>query len=70
MRADEVPSGLPGVIAIESDDEAFNLTLAEGVDPQGVLRVLVEQGVRLREFEVAPVPLEDIFVEVVGHEEA
>jgi ABC-type uncharacterized transport system ATPase subunit len=60
---------LPGVMAVEPDDGAFNLTLAEGVSPQDVLRALVERGVEVRAFEVAPVPLEDIFVDVVSGEE-
>jgi len=60
---------IPGVLLVEADDGAFNLTLDEGVDPQDVLRHLVERRIDVREFEVAPVPLEDIFVEVVGGEE-
>ncbi|MGD2164016.1 MAG: ATP-binding cassette domain-containing protein [Anaerolineae bacterium] len=68
LRADSIPPELPGVQRVESSDGAFDLTLAEGVDPQNVLRSLVEQRIRLREFEVAPVPLEDIFVDVVGEE--
>jgi len=69
LRADSVPDELPGVVSREVDDGACHLTLDEGVDPQDVLRDLVERGVRIREFEVAPVPLEDIFVDVVGGEE-
>lgn len=70
LRADRVPAGLPGVVSSEPDDGACHLTLDEGVDPQSLLRSLVERGVEVREFEVAPVPLEAIFVEVVGGEEA
>ncbi len=69
LRAEEVPAELPGVLSVEPSDGAFNLTLADGMDPQEVLRSLVELGTRVREFEVAPVPLEDIFVDVVGGEE-
>jgi ABC-2 type transport system ATP-binding protein len=69
LRADEMPGELPGVLFVEPCDGAFNLTLAEHVDPQDVLRNLVEREIRVREFEVAPVPLEDIFVAVVGGEE-
>ena len=61
---------LPGVVAVEPDDGAFNLTLAEGVGPQEVLRGLLDRGVEVQAFEVAPVPLEDIFVAVVSGEEA
>jgi len=63
--ADEIP----GVLSAEPDDGAVNLTLAEVVDPQDVLRSLVERRIDVREFEVAPIPLEDIFVRVVGGEE-
>ncbi len=69
LRADRVPDELPGVVSKELDDGACHLTLDEGTDPQEVLRDLVERGVQVREFEVAPVPLEDIFVDVVGGEE-
>jgi len=70
VRAPALPSDLPGVLAVESDDGAFNLSLAEGVTPQQVLRALMDRGVEVEAFEVAPVPLEDIFVAVVGGEEA
>ncbi len=60
---------LPGVAAVEESDGAFNLTLAEGTRPQEVLRALVERGVEIRAFEVAPVPLEDIFVDAVSEEQ-
>ncbi len=60
---------LPGVAAVEENDGAFNLTLAEGTRPQEVLRSLVERGVEIRAFEVAPVPLEDIFVDAVSEEQ-
>jgi ABC-2 type transport system ATP-binding protein len=68
LRAADLPSELPGVVAMESDDGALNLTLAEGAGPQDVLRALVDRGIEIREFEVAPVPLEDIFVDVVSEE--
>jgi ABC-2 type transport system ATP-binding protein len=57
---------IPGVLSVEPDDGAFYVALAEGIDPQDVLRRLVEREIEVRTFEVAPVPLEDIFVEVVG----
>jgi ABC-2 type transport system ATP-binding protein len=70
VRAPHVPDDLPGVLGVEPDDGAFNLTLAEGANPQQVLRALLERGVEMQAFEVAPVPLEDIFVAVVSGEEA
>jgi len=70
VRASHVPAGLPGVVEVEPENGAFNLALAEGTNPQAVLRALLDRGVEIQAFEVAPVPLEDIFVAVVSGEEA
>ncbi|MFQ6100917.1 MAG: ABC transporter ATP-binding protein [Anaerolineae bacterium] len=70
VRAPHVPPNLPGVVEVEPDEGAFNLTLAEGAGPQEVLRGLLDRGVEVQAFEVAPVPLEDIFVAVVSGGEA
>ena len=69
VRAPYVPSDVPGVVEVEPDDGAFNLALGEGVGPQEVLRALLDRGVEVLAFEVAPVPLEDIFVAAVRGEE-
>ena len=65
VRAPEIPPGLPGVVAVEIKDGAFHLSLAEGTAPRDVLRALVDRGVDVQAFEVAPVPLEEIFIQVV-----
>ncbi len=65
VRAPELPAGLPGVVAIEPKDGAYDLSLAEGTAPRDVLRALVDRGVDVQAFEVAPVPLEEIFIQVV-----
>ncbi len=70
VRTARIPPDIPGVTAVEPDDGAFNLTLAAGTSPQAVLRALLERDVEVQLFEVAPVPLEDIFVAVVDGEEA
>jgi ABC-2 type transport system ATP-binding protein len=69
VRASHVPTDLPGVVEVEPDDGAFNLNLAEGAKPQTVLRALLDRDVEIQTFEVAPVPLEDIFVAAVSGEE-
>jgi len=69
VRASHIPPDLPGVVAVEPDDGAFDLTLAEEAGHQEVLRGLLDRGVEVQAFEVAPVPLEDIFVAVVSGEE-
>jgi len=70
VRASHVPAGLPGVVEVEPENGSFNLALAEGTNPQAVLRALLDRGVEIQAFEVAPVPLEDIFVAAVSGEEA
>jgi ABC-2 type transport system ATP-binding protein len=69
VRALHIPADLPGVVDVEPDDDAFNLTLVEGGNPQVVLRALLDRDVEVRAFEVAPVPLEEIFVAAVNGEE-
>ena len=70
LRSSELPPELPGVVSVELSNGAYHVGLAAGFDPQDLLRSLVERRVRVREFEVAPVPLEDIFVDVISREEA
>lgn len=59
-------SGIPGVTEIKPSGQAFLLEL-DGTTPQAVLAELVRRGVDVRSYEVASVPLNDIFVQVVGH---
>jgi ABC-2 type transport system ATP-binding protein len=65
VKSPQLPPIVKGVQAVTRKDDAFLLTLAEGTSPQAVIKALVEEGVELEAFEVAPVPLEDIFVKVV-----
>ncbi|MGB5931781.1 MAG: ATP-binding cassette domain-containing protein [Anaerolineae bacterium] len=55
---------LPGVVRMEQRDDTFTLTL-EGITPQELLRTLVERNIPVEAFEVATVPLEEIFIAVV-----
>ncbi len=55
---------LPGVVRMEQRDGVFTLTL-EGTTPQELLRTLVERDIPVESFEVATVPLEEIFIAVV-----
>lgn len=59
---------LPGVTRMETHDGTLTLTLEEGVTPQEVLRALVERDIPVEAFEVAKVPLEEIFIAVVKGE--
>ncbi|HHS97016.1 MAG TPA: ATP-binding cassette domain-containing protein [Chloroflexi bacterium] len=68
VRAPSLPPDLPGVAEVRSEDGGFYLTLAEGTRPNQVLQALVAQDVDLEAFEVASVPLEQIFIAAVKEE--
>ncbi len=65
VRSPALPSSIPGVTSIAKKNDAFFLTLDEGASPTSILKALVEASVEIEAFEVAPVPLEEIFVKVV-----
>jgi ABC-2 type transport system ATP-binding protein len=64
VRTPALPAHLPGVTHVEEHDGTYNLTLA-GTGPQELLAGLVAAGAPIEAFEVASVPLEDIFISVV-----
>ncbi len=64
LRTPAAIDDLPGVAAIERHDGTSTLTLA-GITPQDLLRTLVERAVPVETFEVASMPLEEIFISVV-----
>jgi len=64
LRTSTTLPALPGVTGLEQRDDTFTLTLEE-ITPQELLRTLVEQGIPVEAFEVATVPLEEIFIAVV-----
>ncbi len=66
IRAPALPSELPGVAKVQRENGEYTLTLAEGTTPSSVLRAILDRGVEVEAFEVAPVPLEEIFVAVVS----
>lgn len=66
VRAPELPPDIPGVAEVQQENGEFILTLAEGATPHQVLKALLDGEVALEAFEVAPVPLEDIFVAAVS----
>jgi ABC-2 type transport system ATP-binding protein len=58
---------LPQVRTASIDSNTAELTLADGADPQQVLREAVGR-LRIRRFELAVPSLEQIFIEKVGEE--
>ena len=68
LRTDARLDALPGVSRIEqADNNTFVLTL-DGITSQDFLRMLVERDIPIEAFEVATVPLEEIFIAVVSQE--
>jgi ABC-2 type transport system ATP-binding protein len=68
VRTDVPLAGLPGVGAVEERGDVQIVTLDEA-SPQDLLATLVARKVTVRSFEVASVPLQEIFVRVVRGEE-
>ena len=60
----ELPT-LPGVVNVEAHNAAWRLTLAQGAQPQDILRALVEKDVIVEQFELAMPTLDEIFIRVV-----
>jgi len=68
LRTSMPLEGLPGVERVERRDRVYELTLAPGVTPQALLQDLVRRGMPVELFEVASVPLDRIFIAVVGED--
>ena len=68
VRADASLAGWPGVGEVQERDGTQVVTL-EGGSPQDLLATLVARKVAVQSFEVASVPLQEIFVRVVRGEE-
>jgi len=64
LRTPATLEALPGVACVQRHGDTFTLTL-EGITPQELLRTLVERNIPVQAFEVATVPLEEIFISVV-----
>src|SRR3954451_9042718 len=58
---------LPDVLRASIVNNAAELSLSDGADPQKILEASVGR-LRIRKFEVAAPSLEEIFIEKVGHE--
>ncbi|MFI5372899.1 MAG: ABC transporter ATP-binding protein [Candidatus Eisenbacteria bacterium] len=65
VRADGALDGLPGVRSVEAFNGDHKLTLTPEGTAEGVLRALLDRGMRIESFALATLPLEDIFVKVV-----
>jgi ABC-2 type transport system ATP-binding protein len=62
---DPLPT-LPGVEHVEQhNSSAYRLNLSPSTNTQDVLRLLVEQGIRIDQYEIATPTLDEIFIRVV-----
>jgi ABC-2 type transport system ATP-binding protein len=67
-NTDFLPS-LPFVTAVETQADNFNITMAPDTDPQQLLAILVDK-VKVQRFEVKTPSLHEIFVSLVGADNA
>ncbi len=65
LEGGSVPSGLPGVRALDAMNGGTKLTLERTADPSAVLKAALDRGVSVTAFTPLIPPLEDIFVQVV-----
>ncbi|GAB4565702.1 MAG: ATP-binding cassette domain-containing protein [Anaerolineae bacterium] len=68
VRARTVPEDLPGVAHMERHDHTWTLTL-EQISPEDLLRELLHRHVSIEAFEIASMPLEEIFLNAVRGEQ-
>jgi ABC-2 type transport system ATP-binding protein len=65
IHADAPVPAVPGVRSVLAQDGGYKLSLEQGATPHEVLRELLNRGVAPDSFQLASLPLEDIFIKVV-----
>ncbi len=70
IATDVDPQDADGVLESRRDGAGYALRLAKGRAPEDVLRSLLERGAKVDRFELATPSLEQIFLRVVGREQA
>ena len=65
VEISSLPDGLPGVDTVSDHGHYRELAMSEGTESRTVFQALAEAGVDVKRFEVAGLPLEDIFIQVV-----
>ncbi len=69
VRSNAEFPALQGVDSVERTNGTRKLNLARGTDPQKILQALVEEQVRVEQFEIAMPTLDEIFIRVVAGDE-
>ncbi len=70
IATDVDPAEAHGVLASRRDSAGYAVQLADGHTPEDLLRALLEWGAKIDRFELATPSLEEIFLRVVGREQA
>ena len=65
VESTSLPDVLPGVDTVNNHGHYRELVMSEGAESRTVFQALAEAGVDVKRFEVAGLPLEDIFIQVV-----
>ena len=65
VESTSLPDGLPGVDKVNEHGHYRELVMSEGTESATVFQALAAAGVDVKRFEVAGLPLEDIFIQVV-----
>lgn len=65
----ELPQSLPGVLEVRKHNSGQLLKLEPGKTTQDILKMLLDQGILLEQFEVAMPTLDEIFIQVVNGED-
>ena len=66
VKGDGIPAGLPGVLEVNDHGAYKELVMSDGASATAVFRALADRNVEVRRFQVSAMPLEEIFIQVVG----
>ncbi len=66
VEATGLPGELPGVQKVNDHGTYQELVMSDGASVKDVFRALADHQIEVRRFEVARLPLEEIFIRVVG----
>ena len=66
VESGSLPDRLPGVEKVNDHGHFRELVMSDGTESKTVFLALAEAGVEVKRFEVAGLPLEDIFIQVVN----
>ena len=66
-NSEEFPTDLPGVARVDRQGNRYEVLLLENATPPAVLEQLLSRRHSITRFEVGNMPLDQIFISVVGH---